>query len=208
MNLVVCATAAEAAGIFPEGLPEGWELLVSGVGPVACAVSVTRSLAKGAYGCALQLGIAGAYRESGLYVGALARVERDFLPELGVEEADGSFTPWQALGMGGEVSYAGSVMDEAPSAALRLALASLPGARGHTVLGCTGTLVTAARRSPWAELESMEGAAFFAAASACGVKAWQVRAVSNEAGVRDKSAWRIPRALAALAAWSGEAMRV
>jgi futalosine hydrolase len=54
------------------------------------------------------------------------------------------------------------------------------------------------RRRTGASIESMEGAAWALACQSAGVPFAQVRSISNVAGPRDRPAWRIPQALAAL----------
>lgn len=49
-----------------------------------------------------------------------------------------------------------------------------------------------------AQVESMEGAAFARVALAYGIPAAELRAVSNPAGVRDKGAWKVAKAVRAL----------
>lgn len=65
----------------------------------------------------------------------------------------------------------------------------------------TGTAVRAARlreRHPTALAEAMEGFGVAEAAAAHGTPVLELRAVSNPVGPRDRAAWRIGDALAAL----------
>ncbi|MEU8351332.1 futalosine hydrolase, partial [Streptomyces sp. NPDC048845] len=57
-----------------------------------------------------------------------------------------------------------------------------------------------AERHPGAAAEAMEGFGVAEAAAAHGVPVLEIRAVSNPVGPRDRAAWRIPDALAALTA--------
>ncbi|HKT05907.1 MAG TPA: futalosine hydrolase, partial [Rugosimonospora sp.] len=83
--------------------------------------------------------------------------------------------------------------------------AVLPGAvRGAvlTVSTVTGTAAVAAelaRRYPDAVAEAMEGFGAATAAGQAGVPFAEVRTISNPVGPRDRGAWRIAEALAALA---------
>lgn len=204
--LLVFATALERDGVFPQGVPDCCDVLVTGAGMVATAVAVARQLCVVHYEAVLQLGIAGAYAGSGLSVGSLVRVDSDCQVELGVEEADGTFTPWERPDLGGARAYRAAPLLEAP-ASWRKALALLPGVAGATVQRCTGTEYTARERSRVALVESMEGAAFLAAAHAAGVPCFQVRAISNLASSRDFGSWKIPEALDALKMWT-EKLRI
>ncbi len=67
-----------------------------------------------------------------------------------------------------------------------------------TVTGRASTAQALLERFPDAVAEAMEGAGVAAAASGAGVQFGEVRAISNIVGPRDRDAWRIPQALAAL----------
>ena len=71
---------------------------------------------------------------------------------------------------------------------------------GVSVNCCTGTVYLAQRRCALfdADIETMEGASFFAVCKRFGVSGYQFCAVSNIATDRDTSTWRIPEAMAAL----------
>ena len=83
---------------------------------------------------------------------------------------------------------------------LPLSLAAIPEVAGGTVNCCTGTRYLGNRRESifQIQVESMEGAAFFALCKAFGVSGYQFRAVSNMATDRDESSWKIDDALSAL----------
>lgn len=74
--------------------------------------------------------------------------------------------------------------------------ASLPLASGNTV-----PALDARYRSAPADVETMEGAAFFEACLAAGVPFAEIRAVSNAVGEEDRSRWDIPLALRNLTAF-------
>jgi futalosine hydrolase len=70
-----------------------------------------------------------------------------------------------------------------------------------TVSTVTGTADRAGQltaRHPGAVAEAMEGFGVAEAAAAAGVPVVEIRAVSNAVGPRDRAAWRIGEALAAL----------
>ena len=68
--------------------------------------------------------------------------------------------------------------------------ASLPQATGNTV-----PALEARYRSVEAEIETMEGAAFFETCLRYGIPFAEIRAVSNRVGEEDRSRWDIPLAL-------------
>ncbi|MDT4923144.1 MAG: futalosine hydrolase [Pseudonocardiales bacterium] len=190
--LIVTAVAAECEAIAA-ALPPGCrvELVVGGVGPAAAAAATSASL--GGVDLVLSAGIGGGFFP--LRPGDVAVASSIVFADLGAETADG-FVPVSELGFGGE-RY-----DVAPKLAVELAERT----GGHlgtvlTVATVTGTAATAGAlfgRFPDAVAEGMEGAGIAAAAQLRGVAFGEIRAISNSVGPRDRDAWLIPEALAAL----------
>jgi futalosine hydrolase len=182
--LVVTAVAAEREAIARDGV------LVAGVGPAASAAATATALAAENYDLVVCAGIGGGFGALG--IGDIAVSSSIAFADLGAETAEG-FVP---LGLGTD-SY-----DVAPRLAVELADRT----GGHlgtivTVATVTGTAATADRliaRYPDAVAEGMEGAGVAAAASLHGVPFAEIRAISNTVGPRDRAAWRIGEAFAAL----------
>ncbi|MDR2555910.1 MAG: hypothetical protein LBC64_10855 [Fibromonadaceae bacterium] len=171
-NLIVFATEMERDGVFPEGIPQGCDCLITGVGILSTALNLSIAFQKKKYENAIQIGIAGAYRSSGLNIGDVVEVQSDCVVE---------FLPWEPNTF--------------------LATGALPfkeelrRVKGTTVLSCAKTEEVGDARGLIAQIESMEGAAFFAVCKEYGVKATQVRAISNYAALCEKSEWKIEEAL-------------
>ena len=171
----------------------GARVVTAGVGPAAAAATAAAALAQAPAELVVCAGIGGGFVP--MSVGGLAVASRIVFADLGAETAAG-FRSASELGFGRDV------FDVEP--ALALDLADRTG--GHlgtilTVATVTGTSVRAAAlagRFPDAVAEGMEGAGIAAAGSAAGVAFAEVRAISNTVGPRDRDAWRIPEALAAL----------
>jgi len=163
-DLLVFATEMERDAVFPDGI-------VTGVGILSTAINLSKIFQKKSYKRAIQIGIAGAYRSSGLNIGDVVEVESDCMPE---------FLPWE------------------PHTFFATDSLGLKRVKGATVLSCTKTEEVGAARGQDFQIETMEGAAFFAVCKEYGVQAVQVRAISNFAGLYDKSKWEIERALKAL----------
>jgi futalosine hydrolase len=127
-------------------------------------------------------------------VGDLVLADRVVHADLGADSPEG-FLPIDALGLGAATTW----LDEALVA--RVA-ARTPVAAGPivTVSTVTGTAERAkelvAAYDPAAE--GMEGAGVLAAARAHGLPFLELRGISNLVGRRDRSAWDLPAALAAL----------
>lgn len=201
--LLLFATEMERNAVLGDTCPAGCEALVSGVGPVDTAVSLAYRLAQGGVKAVLQMGIAGAYPDSGVPVGAVVRAEQEILLELGHDEPDGSFVPWTRPEMGGQREFViSATSDMLEKVRIRSdAFWALASVRSATVARCTGTAEVAKWRSQWAQIENMEGAGALAAGLRAGVPVFVVRAISNVATTRDLSSWRITEALSALRAW-------
>lgn len=180
----------------PDGGPD---LLAAGVGPALAAASTAAALTAAAlagvpYGLVVSAGIGGGFPPHAP-VGSLVVADAITAADLGAETADG-FLPVTDLGFGTDTHR--------PPPALVRAAATATGARPGTVLTgstVTGTAERAAllqARHPGALAEAMEGFGVAEAAAAQGVPVLELRAVSNPVGPRDRAAWRIGEALAAL----------
>jgi futalosine hydrolase len=198
--LVVTAVAAEADAILKAGPNDRLSVVAGGVGPAAAAASTTRALILAAergmpYAVVISAGIAGGFAgrvEVGATVLATAAVAAD----LGAETSDGFLSI-------AELNFGQSTI-ECDADVLAALQEALPGAAGGAVLTVstvTGTEERAAvlrERHPDAVAEAMEGFGVATAAHQAGVAFAELRTISNPIGPRDRAAWRIGDALAAL----------
>ncbi|MET7428264.1 futalosine hydrolase [Streptomyces flaveolus] len=177
----------------------GWDLLAAGVGPALAAATTAGALTAAAlagrpYGLVVSAGIGGGF-PPGAPVGSLVVADAITVADLGAETADG-FLPVTELGFG-------TITHRPPESLVRVVSAAT-GARTGTILTVSTVTGTAARaatlsdRHPGALAEGMEGFGVAEAAAAHGVPVLELRAVSNPVGPRDRAAWRIGDALAAL----------
>ncbi|WP_369170232.1 futalosine hydrolase [Streptomyces sp. R28] len=184
------AQAIEAPGV---------DVIAAGVGPALAAASTataltTAALAGAPYGLVVSAGIAGGFAPHAP-VGSLVVADEITAADLGAQTPDG-FLPVTELGFG-------TVTHRPPEALVR-EVATATGARPGAVLTVstvTGTAVRAAQlreRHPSALAEAMEGFGVAEAAAAHRTPVLELRAVSNPVGPRDRAAWRIGEALAAL----------
>ncbi len=167
---------------------------IAGVGVVDFSANLARFFSQKKYERAFLLGICGAYPNSELQVGDVVRVGTEVVADMGAQSREGHFIPWKTM-VSEETIYKGASSRDLP-----LRLAAIPEVAGGTVNCCTGTQYLGNRRESLFQIqvESMEGAAFFAVCKNFGVPGYQFRAVSNMASDRDESSWDIPRALSAL----------
>ena len=191
--LVVTAVAVERDAVAGSGLTA----IAGGVGPARAAASTAVALAGGAYDAVLSAGIAGGFADV-VAPGATVVGTTSIAADLGAETPDG-FLTLDDLGFG-------SSTVECDAALVGWLCTALPAAVAGPVLSVSTVTGTAARaaalrtRYPDAVAEGMEGFGVAVAAAAAGIPFAELRTISNPIGPRDRAAWRIPDALAALAA--------
>jgi futalosine hydrolase len=176
----------------------GFVYLETGIGKVNAALTLALWAATHKVEKALLLGIAGAYPGSGLRPGDLVLVGEEVEADLGVREGLKAlgFSAWEQEG---ERFYNRFPLDKGltQNLARRLGLRVVTGLTRDLVSESLEEALALAHR--WnAALENMEGAAFARACLALGIQGAELRAISNPAGVRDKGAWRVKEAVAAL----------
>jgi futalosine hydrolase len=177
VTLLVFATEMEKEGVFPHGVPREFDCLITGVGVLAAAFSLSRAFQKQEYKSAIQMGIAGAYTSSELQLGEVVEVRSDCLVE---------FLPWEP-----NTFFASGTLPKYKSKTLKTV-------KGATVFGCSSTKEVERARGDIAQVETMEGAAFFAACKEYKVEGVQIRAISNFATKYEKKEWKTEEALAKL----------
>ncbi len=190
--LVVTAVPAERDAVVA-GLGDAGTVEAVGVGGAAAAAGTARLLGTGRYDAVVCAGIAGGF---GLAPGSVALGTASVAADLGAESPDG-FIPLSTLGFGPDRYECD------PSIVKRLAGALPDAARGsilsvNTVTGTSGSTIALRQRFPDAVAEGMEGFGVATAAAGAGVPFAELRTVSNPVGPRDRGAWRIGDALAAL----------
>lgn len=154
----------------------GHEGLVCGIGPVEAAINTARELAERSPRAVLHVGIAGArgVTPGGVVIGSEA-VYCDISAEISLPER---VEPDSGLL---------EALREAIPEALVLPIGTS---------AAVGGSAAAAHRN--IRVEGMEGFAVLRACALAGVPAIEVRAISNEISERDRSRWRVGRALEAI----------
>lgn len=209
--LLTAATAFEIAPVHQYLHEQAWphsgqafqrdnlfvEVQVTGVGAVPTAFALAKLFAGASYDLALNVGIAGAFDRS-LQLGEVVNVVSERFADVGVEEQDGRFTDVHELGL--------TPPDAFPFTAGELRNPQADGfsfaknCKGLTVNKVHGSLasIEAVRAKYPAEIETMEGAAFFYACLLSGVPFLQLRSISNYVEPRNRDAWDLPLAIANL----------
>ena len=216
---MVTAVAPEAAAVLrgvpasatgPDAelpLPGGYllhrrgavDVLAAGVGPAAAAAGTATALALAAhpYQLVLSTGIGGGFAPLAP-LGSIAVADAVVAADLGADTPDG-FATVTELGFG-RVSHPTAHAD-AVAAALRaggLATAVGPVLTVSTVTGTAARAEELTARHPGVVGEAMEGFGVAEAAAGHGTPVLELRAISNAVGPRDRAAWRIGEAFAAL----------
>ncbi|MDQ7910558.1 futalosine hydrolase [Phytohabitans sp. ZYX-F-186] len=198
--LVVTAVEAEAQAVRAGTSPDLVTVAAVGVGAAAVAAGTARllALAEAAgrpHRGVVVAGIAGGFAGRAP-VGATVLATRSVAADLGADSPDG-FITLDDLGFGTAVAPA----DPALLETLRSALPDAITGDILTLNTATGTATTAetlAGRFPAAVAEAMEGYGAARAAAGASLPFAELRTISNTIGPRDRQAWRIPDALAAL----------
>jgi futalosine hydrolase len=160
-------------------------LLVAGVGMTLTAFNLASLFA-------------GAFKGRSLEIGDVVNVTSERFADLGVEEADGSFTDVHELGL--VDSNAAPFVDgqlRNPSADGFDFLKKCNGLTVNKVHGFQAS-IEAVQRKYYADVESMEGAAFFLACLLASVPFLQIRSISNYVETRNREAWDLPAAILSL----------
>ena len=171
--------------------------LISGVGSLATSYALTRQFGSSRPAMTIQAGIAGCLTDR--KPGEVLVVREEVLADLGVWE-DRRFKSLFEMKLADPDGFpfnGGRLVN--PHTSL-LALTGLEAVRGMTV----NEITTDEERIRWhqqntfAVVESMEGGPLHYVSLQAGVPFLQLRAVSNTVGVRDKTKWDIPLAIARL----------
>lgn len=207
--LLVAATTFEIAPLLDALRLKGWkreplhfqkdtlsiEVLITGVGLPLAAFALGHRLATCSYDLLLQAGVAGAIDRE-LQLGEVVEVVSDCFADLGVEEADGTFTDVTTMGLidGDDFPFKYGRLWNSPVAGE----AFLPRVHGISVNKVHGTeqSIAAMKASfPFAQVESMEGAAFLYASLQYATPALQIRSISNYVEKRQRDNWKLKEAI-------------
>ena len=175
----------------------GTEVLITGIGSLPTAYSLMRQIGRQRPDIIIQAGIAGSFTPG--RIGEVLVIKEEVLGDLGVQES-GQFKTVFGLGLTDPDTppFSNGLLVN-PHQAL-LDLPGLEKVRGITI----NEISTDAARIGWYQqnmapvVESMEGGALHFTCLKEEVPFLQVRSVSNDIGVRDKSKWDIRTAISRL----------
>ncbi|MBK6837242.1 MAG: futalosine hydrolase [Bacteroidetes bacterium] len=147
--------------------------LVSGVGMVATAHSLTRELQSKSYDLAINIGLAGSFDRT-FKLGEVVRVVEDIFSELGAEDGE-NILSLKEMGLSGTDILLN--LDETMNPHVNK-FRKVRGITVNTVHGNEQSIETIQKRLH-PQVETMEGAAFFYVCGKEGVSSLQLRAISN-----------------------------
>jgi futalosine hydrolase len=178
--------------------------LITGVGSMQTAYHVGRYLALNPdTDLAINAGIAGTFCADWA-LGTVLQVESDSQADLGVELNDGEFMSIFELGLASAdaLPYQAGQL-KMPTSQIGAFLPTATAITVNRVHGYAPSIEKIKQLYPKAELETMEGAAFFYAAlqqqsQQADFRFMAIRAISNYVAPRDRDSWDIPLAVANL----------
>lgn len=176
------------------------DILVTGVGMTATAFALGKHLVNKNYDLAINLGVAGAFNRS-LELGQVVEVVTDCFPEMGAENGKQflSLTELQLQKANAFPFEEDKVGGELPEDIfVNQRWKKVHGITVNTVHGDEDSIEKISTIFK-AEVESMEGAAFFYACRMMDVPCIQLRAISNYVEKRNKKAWKLGLAIDRLA---------
>ena len=170
------------------------KILITGVGMTYTAYSLSKFLAFHKIDLAINAGVAGSF-SSDFEIGEVVNVVSEQFGDLGAEQADGSFMsihemelipPNQKPFLHGQLNHP-----------LSAEIAFLPKVKGLTVNKVHGSAksIKAIKKKYQADVETMEGAAFFMVCLLDKVSFLEIRAISNYVEPRNKDNWNLPLAI-------------
>ncbi|MFB4163959.1 futalosine hydrolase [Alteribacillus sp. JSM 102045] len=198
--LILTAVEAEREAVL-RGLQDHpqFDVIAGGVGLAEAAASTAIALAKESYTAVVSAGIAGGFRGQ-TDLESIVVANEMWGADLGAETSKG-FQSIDALGLGSSRYDCEPLLTEKLNtyiSKIGLSTQTGPILTTVTVTGTFGTAEDLAGRIPGAKAEAMEGFGVAAAAKKIGVPAFEIRAISNFVGPRDRENWKIKGSLAAL----------
>jgi futalosine hydrolase len=166
------------------------ERIITGVGPVEAACALAAALAERPYDLMVNAGLAGAF-EGAARIGDGVVVVDDVM-EIALETGAPIALP------PGETIIGKANSD--PTLVAQLHAKGFRAVRGVTVARVTSSEATASRLASelGAQIESMEGFSALRAAELAGVRAIELRGISNRCGDRARSGWNFAAGISGL----------
>jgi len=190
--LVVSATQQELAPFLSQSTHV--DHIITGVGSPACIYQLVKKLQQKKYDVIIQAGIAGTFN-AGITLAETVLVQKDAFADLGVIEQNQLYSLFDMQWAGkNEWPYKESwLVNDYPF----LTKSTLKKVSGVTVNMVSDDLNIANlyMQKYYADIESMEGAAFHYVCLQENINFIQLRSISNRVGERDKNKWKMKEAI-------------
>ncbi|HNY05503.1 MAG TPA: futalosine hydrolase [Candidatus Egerieousia sp.] len=183
------------------------DFMLTGIGTTSTCYKLTKKLAEAEaegnkYSLAINIGIAGSYDVEQFPIGSVSLVDKEYFGDLGFQTGSGFVSLFDSAALDSNLfPYTDGALNSVklPEYFEEL-IKSYKRATGVTVQTVTGTEETRRRMTEnyKPQIESMEGAAFFYVCLNEHINFFELRAVSNAVGVKDRSQWNTPVALHSL----------
>jgi futalosine hydrolase len=180
------------------------DVMITGIGIANMTLQLSRYLSFHKVNQALNVGFCGSFQED-LELGKPVSIESDVFAELGVLNEQNDIIPFEEMKIGKNILKDMNLFVRAELPIVNSML-HFQVVRGITVSACTNNDFRAQmmKKRYSAQVESMEGAAFFLTCNSYGVACSQIRAVSNHIPGRAPDRWNVEKAQQALCRIAGE----
>lgn len=190
--LVIAATEMEIAP-FIENYPHA-DFLITGVGVPSVMYKLVKKIQQGKHNMIIQTGIAGSF--SDLFVlGETVLVKQDAFADIGAIEKGDLKTVYELrLSHSDEFPFDDGFLINPHLASIQINKKLANGITVNTI-NDDQSFINQIQNKFSADIESMEGAALHYVCLQEKIPFLQIRGISNKAGERDKSAWKIREAV-------------
>lgn len=193
MNILLCAATEMEFGNHITSSHHKIDYCVTGVGLIQTAWQLSQKLHSYTPELCIQLGIAGSF-DPAITPGMVTLVQQDCFADLGAQDRDGSFLHLtEILPCDNENPFERTYLRPAiPFIPINLPIVNAISV--NTVHGHQPEIDLVKSKFD-AQVESMEGASFFAVCISKNVPCLQIRSISNMVEPRNKSSWLIKLAI-------------
>jgi len=195
--LIVSATEKEIFSIlnqFKSGKSSSFEIdfLITGIGMVFTSYLLTRKLSEKEYDFVINAGIAGSFNKD-LLIGDVVFVQSDQFADLGIEDKNDFYTIFEkGFALKNQFPFKDAKLENPFD--FKFDLENVSAISVNMTHGNQNS-VSLFKDKFNADIETMEGAAFFYVCLQEGVKFLQVRSISNYVEERNSANWNIPLAI-------------
>lgn len=188
-----------ASGLYETSIKENkYIVCITGIGIMPTIARISQLLRDSNYDLALNCGIAGSY-DASLKLCDTVNVSSECLPEFGIETSEGIKEITEIINDFGTdtLILKGNIIKYIQGTLKSQVFKTLKNVKGATVNTVSTSIsrISSIIRNYGAQIETMEGAAFFYACASSNIPAIQIRTISNVVGEKCRSKWKIDEAI-------------